>query len=129
MLSELGAKTFYDSFANDNTPENITSYIRESFSPELQFNELSDPYNVFLVAEVENMPVGYVQLVMESKDESIKGTKPMEIRRIYAVQEFIGRGVGKALMSASIQEAKQRGCDCIWLGVWEKNQRAIDFYQ
>jgi ribosomal protein S18 acetylase RimI-like enzyme len=53
----------------------------------------------------------------------------MELRRIYAVQEFIGKGVGKELMYRSIHEARQRDCDVIWLGVWEKNQRAIDFYK
>lgn len=129
MLSELGANTFYDAFAKDNTPENIDSYIKESFSPEIQLNELSQPKMIFLIAESENIPVGYAQLILDSRDESIKGTKPMEIRRIYASQEYIGKGVGKELMSASMREAKQRGCNCIWLGVWEKNQRAIDFYR
>ena len=67
--------------------------------------------------------------MINSKDEAIKSTQPLEIRRIYASQEYLGRGVGKELMQATISEAKLRGCDCIWLGVWEKNQRAIDFYE
>ena len=53
----------------------------------------------------------------------------MEIRRIYASQYYLGKGVGKELMQAAISEAQQRGCDCLWLGVWEKNQRAIHFYK
>ena len=129
MLSELGAKTFYDTFAKDNTPENIDLYIKESFSPEIQFNELSEPDVIFLIAESEGIPIGYTQLIMNSKDESINGTRPLEIRRIYASQEYLGKGVGKELMKATISEARQLGCDCVWLGVWEKNQRAIDFYK
>jgi len=129
MLSELGAKTFYDTFANDNTPENIDAYLKASFSPEIQFDELSAFDNIFLIAESESTPIGYAQLIMDSKEESLKGTRSLEIRRIYSSQEYIGKGVGKELMSASIQEAKQRGCDSIWLGVWEKNPRAISFYQ
>ena len=129
MLSELGAKTFYDTFAKDNTPENIEAYLKASFSPEIQFNELSHPENIFLIIESENIPIGYAQLIMNSRDDAINRARPIEIRRIYATQEYFGKGVGKELMQSTIDEAKKRGCDCIWLGVWEKNQRAIDFYE
>jgi ribosomal protein S18 acetylase RimI-like enzyme len=129
MLSALGARTFFDTFAKDNTPENMDGYLRKSFSPEIQFQELSDPDTIFLIAEFEGVPVGYAQLLMNSRDESMRGTRPLEIRRIYASQKYLGKGVGKELMQAIISEARQRGCDCIWLGVWEKNQRAIHFYK
>ena len=129
MLSKLGAKTFYDTFAKENTPENINLYIKKSFSTEIQLNELSRHDIIFLIAEAEDEPVGYAKLKIDSHDEAVKGTKVMEIERIYASQEYIGRGVGKELMKACINEARQRGCDSIWLGVWEKNQRAIDFYK
>ena len=129
MLSELGAETFYDTFAKDNTPENIDAYLKKSFSPEIQFKELSEPDIIFIIVESEGTAIGYAQLIMNSKDKAIHRTKPLEIRRIYASQEYLGKGVGKALMEATISEAGQRGCDCVWLGVWEKNQRAIDFYK
>ena len=129
MLSELGAKTFYDTFAKDNTQENIAAYIKRSFSSEIQFSELSEPDAIFLIAESECIAIGYAQLIMNSKDEAIKCTRPVEIRRIYASQEYLGKGVGKELMKATIREARQRGCECVWLRVWEKNQRAIDFYK
>jgi len=129
MLSELGARTFYDTFAEANTPENMDAYLKRSFSLEIQFKELSQPDIIFLIAEFEEIPIGYAQLILNSKDEAIKGTRPLEIRRIYVSQEYLGKGVGKELMQATISEARQRGCDCIWLGVWEKNQSAIDFYR
>jgi len=129
MLSELGARTFYDTFAEANTPENMNAYLKRSFSLEIQFKELSQPDIIFLIAEFEKIPIGYAQLILNSKDEAIKGTRPLEIRRIYVSQEYLGKGVGKELMQATISEARQRGCDCIWLGVWEKNQTAIDFYR
>ncbi len=129
LLSELGARTFYDTFAKDNTPENITAYLKSSFSPEIQRKELAEPDVIFLITEYEGTPIGYAQLILDSKDEVIKGFQPLEIRRIYASQEHLGKGVGKELMQATIREAQQRNCDCIWLGVWEKNQRAIDFYK
>lgn len=129
MLSELGARTFYETFAKDNTAENMSAYLKASFSPDIQFVELSAVNNIFLIAEVENTPVGFAQLVLNSREGTLNGVRPMEIRRIYAVQEYLGKGVGSELMSACIQEARQKGCDSIWLGVWEKNQRAIAFYK
>jgi diamine N-acetyltransferase len=129
MLSELGAKTFYDTFAQENTRENMDAYLKNSFSPEIQIKELSEPDAVFLIAESDGTPIGYAHLILKSKDESIHGDKPLEIRRIYTSHEYLGKGVGKELMHAVVREARQRGCDCIWLGVWEKNQRAIDFYK
>ena len=129
ILFELGARTFYDTFTQDNTPEDMDAYLKKSFSPEIQFNELSQPDVIFLIAESESIPVGYAQLILNSKDESTKGARPLELRRIYASREYIGKGVGKQLMKATISEARQRDCDCIWLGVWQKNQRAIDFYK
>jgi diamine N-acetyltransferase len=129
MLAKLGAKTFFDTFAKDNTPENMALYLRNSFSPEIQFNELSAPENIFLIVQAQNIPIGFAQLMLNSTDEAVQGVQTVELRRIYAVQEYIGRGVGKELMNAAIREAKQRGCDSIWLGVWEKNPRAIEFYK
>src|SRR5687768_4164176 len=129
LLSELGAKTFFDTFAKDNTPENIKQHLESSFSPEIQLNELSQPNTTFLIAEDNDTAIGYAQLLLDSQEQFIKGRKPLEIRRIYASQEYIGTGVGKELMKASLTEAAERGCDCVWLGVWEKNPRAIDFYK
>jgi GNAT superfamily N-acetyltransferase len=129
MLAELGTKTFSDTFAKDNTPENMAAYLKRTFSPEIQLAELSSLNNIFLIAESESQPIGYAQLIVDSKEEIITGIKPLEIRQIYATQEYIGKGVGKALMQAAIHEAEQRGCDSIWLGVWEKNPRAIEFYK
>jgi len=129
MLSELGARTFYETFAKDNTPENMDLHLKESFSPEIQLEELSAPNTIFLIVEAESIPLGYAQLLMDSRDESLTGSKPLEIRRIYVAQEYVGKGIGKELMKAAIDEARRRNCDCVWLGVWEKNQRAIDFYR
>src|SRR5687768_4239738 len=70
ILAELGARTFYDTFTKDNTPENMDAYLKESFSPEIQFNELSEPDVIFLIAESEGISIGYAQLMMNSKDES-----------------------------------------------------------
>jgi GNAT superfamily N-acetyltransferase len=129
LLAELAARTFYETFAKDNTPENMAEHLKSSYSPEIQLAELTTPGHLFLIAEEADTPIGFAHLILGSTEEAVSGAKPLEVRRIYVAQNQIGKGIGKALMQATIHEASQRNCDCIWLGVWEKNPRAMAFYQ
>jgi ribosomal protein S18 acetylase RimI-like enzyme len=129
LLAEMGAQTFSAAFGPYNTPEDIALYIRNSFSPEIQAAELSDPASLFLIAEVDRRPVGYARLYEGEQPSAITGSHPIEIVRFYARPNWIGRGVGAALMRACLREAGARGCDTIWLDVWEENKRAIAFYE
>lgn len=128
LLAEVGAETFYDTFAVENTPENMTAYLAESFSPERQARELADPASRFLIVEAEGLTVGYARLTFGQAPSAIVGQRPMEIARFYARKGWIGRGVGARLMKACFREAEDAGCDVIWLDVWERNLRAIAFY-
>jgi ribosomal protein S18 acetylase RimI-like enzyme len=127
-LAELGRRTFYDSFARDNTPEDMAAYLAASFSPEKQAAELADPQTSFLIAEVDGGAVGYARLRLGEPPAAITGRRTVEIVRFYSVIDWIGRGVGAALMSACFRLAGEMGCDTIWLDVWEQNPRAIAFY-
>jgi len=129
LLAEVGARTFYDSFAADNTPENMAAYLAASFSPEKQASELSEPGTVFLIAEVEGTTAGYAKLRASPSLPGITGERPLELVRIYSLKEWIGNGIGPALMQACLQEAEKRGCDTLWLDVWEQNVRARAFYR
>lgn len=129
LLAQLAAKTFYETFAKDNTAENMAAHLESSYSPELQLAELTTPGHTFLIAEEAGKAIGFTHLILGSTEPVISGVRPLEVHRIYVSQEYIGTGTGKALMQASIQEATNNHCDCVWLGVWEKNPRAIAFYQ
>jgi len=129
LLAELGRKTFYDSFIEYNTPEDMEKYLSEHYSTIIQMSEIKDPDTIFLIAEQDGVAIGYVKLKGQSKGEGVSGTNPMELQRIYSIREYIGKGIGPELMKEAIREAKKRGFNCLWLGVWEKNERAIKFYE
>jgi len=129
LLAELGARTFRDTFGPDNTPEDMAAYSSAAFGPRQQAAELADTGTVFLIAEAEGETVGYARMKQGPAPECIAGALTIEIVRLYAVKAWIGRGVGAALMRGCLVQAQQRGCDVIWLDVWEKNQRAIAFYR
>jgi GNAT superfamily N-acetyltransferase len=107
----------------------MSAYLAASFSPDRQAAELADPRSVFLIAELGGEVVGYARLKEGQAPESIQGLRLIEIVRFYARKEWIGRGVGAALMGACLEEAEKRGCDVIWLDVWDHNPRAQAFYR
>jgi ribosomal protein S18 acetylase RimI-like enzyme len=129
LLAELGAETFIDSFAADNTPKNLTCYLTAAFSPEKLAQELADPASTFLIAENDGAVVGYARLKSGHAPDSVSGSKPMEIARFYARKSWIRKGVGIRLMKACLGEAEKAGCDVVWLGVWKRNLKAIAFYR
>lgn len=129
MLSALGRETFADSFGADNYPQDMADYLQQSFSPKIQALEMAEPSSCFLIARAGRQPVGYSRLVEAPAPACINAPRPIKIERFYAHKQWIGCGVGAALMRACIAEANARACDAIWLGVWEKNDRAIRFYR
>ena len=52
----------------------------------------------------------------------------MELKRLYVARAWHGQGVAQALMDAALDTARARGAQTLWLGVWERNPRAVAFY-
>ena len=118
-------------YEKDNVPADVESYIRDSFRADRLGDELANPDNLFLLAclEESDPPLGYAKLRTGTMDPSIKGPHPVELERIYVDHAAIGRGVGAALMRAVLDAARRLGHQTLWLGVWERNARAIAFYK
>lgn len=129
LLAELGARTFSETFAADNTQKNMTVYLRSSFSAEKQAEELADSLSLFLIAEADGVALGYAMLRWGEAEKDVTGNNPIEIVRLYVSQDSVGTGLGAALMEACIREARIGGHETLWLGVWEHNTRARAFYR
>ncbi len=129
LLVELGARTFSETFAADNTPEDMAAYLPSAFGPAQQAAELADPHCLFHIAETNGVAVGYAMLRSGNVLDGVTSNKPIELVRLYVSRESLGSGAGAALMQACIGQAKQRGYKTLWLGVWEHNHRARAFYR
>ncbi len=128
LLAELGARTFAETFAADNSPENMAAYLTTAFNPTQQTAELADPLASFHIAEADGVALGYAMLRSGNVPEQVTGAEPIELVRLYVSQESLGSGVGAALMQACVERAQRAGYDTLWLGVWENNTRAQAFY-
>lgn len=132
QLADLGRQTFHEAFAAQNTPDDMAQYLAETFAPGKQLVELQDNDTIFFLAQMQQEPVGYAKLHLRSGLGAEPGTdvsQRAEIQRLYVLEDWIGTGLGATLMRRCLDEARQRGCRAVVLGVWEKNQRAIEFYR
>lgn len=128
-LQKIGRLTFYETFASDNTVENMNKYLDEAFSFTKLATELSDNNAEFYFATIDNKVLGYLKLNFGQSQTELQDNKAVEIERIYVLKEYHGKGVGQLLYDQAIKIARQKNADYVWLGVWEKNPRAINFYK
>jgi GNAT superfamily N-acetyltransferase len=136
-LSAFAATVFRETFAPDNDPMDMQSYLTDAFTPEKQAAEIADGSCVCLIAEVGETLVGYALLRVEARDQrdpfeaqpvERPVAMPVELQRFYVEHAWHGRGIASRLMAACVDAARTAGGATMWLGVWERNARAIRFY-
>jgi ribosomal protein S18 acetylase RimI-like enzyme len=128
-LQSIGRQTFYETFSAKNTEENMKIYLKEVFSTDKLIDELNNENVEFYFAISENSVIGYLKLNFGAAQTELKNDKAIEIERIYVLKEFHGKKVGQILFEKAIEIANQKNAEYIWLGVWEENTRAINFYK
>lgn len=107
----------------------MQKYLEEGFTFEKLTSELLSPNSKFYFASFENKVIGYLKLNFGQSQTELKDDKALEIERIYVLNEYHGKKVGQILYDKAIEIAKHKKADYIWLGVWEENPRAINFYK
>ena len=128
-LQKIGRQTFFETFSESNSEENMRKYLNEGFSIEKLTTELTDTNAEFYFAVFDEEVIGYLKLNFGDSQTELKDNKALEIERIYVSKEFHGKSVGQLLYDKAIEVAKQNNVDYVWLGVWEENPRAISFYK
>jgi len=127
-LAKLCSETFYESYYKQNTPENMQVYINTHFGSESIAAELKNEETTLFIAYDDQKMIGYVKLEIINSTYMPEG-KGCEISRYYVVKEFQQLKVGSKLMNISEKFAFENRCNYIWLGVWQKNERAIEIYK
>lgn len=129
QLQKISRQTFYETFSSGNTEENMKKYLEEVFSIENLTAELNNENSEFYFAELDDNIIGYLKLNSGQSQTELKENKALEIERIYVLKEFYGKNVGQLLYEKAMQIARQTDADYVWLGVWNENPRAINFYK
>ena len=129
LLSQLGARTFSEAFGRFIPPIDLDSYISATYNPARQMDELANPSRKFLIAEQNGIASGYAMLYAHEALPEVAGENPIELERLYLLQDSIGHGLGFLLMTECIKKSRCCSHKAMWLQVWEQNERAISFYR
>jgi diamine N-acetyltransferase len=127
-LAAFAARTFAETFAADNDAADMQAHVARAYGIPQQTAELTDPEMATLLAEQAERLVGYAQLRRGTSPACVVVDQPIELLRFYVDRAAHGTGVAPALMAAVQDAAHAAGARHLWLGVWERNPRAIRFY-
>jgi diamine N-acetyltransferase len=128
-LSALEARTFRDTYAAFNTPENMAAHLAATFSPDRQREEIETPGSFIVLTQQEEVLIAYAHVVRAIVPPQVGDAHALEIKRFYVDRAWHGCGVAQRLMNKTIVSAAERGAATVWLTVWNQNPRAIAFYR
>lgn len=129
QLKEISYSTYYDTFVQFNTLENMNAYLDSAYNIDKLRLELKDSYSEFYFVYDDDKLAGYMKINDVGAQTDIHDEKSLEVERLYIKKEYHGKGLGKVLMDIAIGIAKNRGKSYMWLGVWENNFNAQRFYK
>lgn len=129
ILQNIGIQTFTETFAEDNTEEAMKKYLEESFNTEKMKSELNNPDSFFYIAWEEDNPIGYLKVNSGKAQTELQDETSLEIERIYVKKSHHGKKVGQLLYNQALETARHLNKSYVWLGVWEENLRALNFYK
>ena len=128
-LQEISYNTFYETFSHMNSEKNMKTYLEKAFNTKRLEKEVLTPFSKFYFLYWDEKLAGYLKINVNEAQTEEMGKEALEIERIYINKEFQKKGLGKFLLNKGIELAKDQGKKNVWLGVWENNLGAIQFYQ
>lgn len=128
-LAALARVTFYEAYDALAQPSDLDAYTTEHYSLTQLEKELVDPLITIWLGLHGAEAVGFLQLAAVAAPPEVKGRKPLKLDRLYLRKSAWGLGLGRRFMELMLRTATERGHDSVWLSVWEKNPRALRFYQ
>ncbi len=128
-LQKISIQTFSETFSDENSEEDMQKYFEKKLNLDQLKTELENPNSEFYFAENNGTVLGYLKLNCKDAQTENVLENAMEIERIYVLKEFLRQKIGQLLFEKSLEIAGNHQCKNIWLGVWEKNERAIKFYE
>lgn len=128
VLQQIGKETFFETFAESNSEEDMKKYLETSFSTAKLTTEFNNPESRFFIVWDTATAVGYLKVNFGNAQTELQDKAALEIERIYVKKDYHGLKVGQLLYEKALEIALQEHKDYVWLAVWEENHRAIRFY-
>jgi len=129
QLQKISKETFLAAFAKDNTAQNIEDYFEKAFSIKALNNQLNNLNSRFYFVYQGPELCAYFKINIGDSQTEIQGMDGLELERIYIYPSFQNQGLGEIILNEVKIKAILENKKYIWLGVWEHNIKAIQFYK
>ena len=128
ILLSIARQTFINNYQHKNKPDNFKAYLDKAFNRAQILKEIKHPESAYYLVWHDNALIAYFKL-NEGSAQTENQPNGLEIERIYIWKAHQGRGLGRQLLNFCLDKAKEKQKAYLWLGVWEKNEAAIAFYE
>ncbi len=129
IIRDFAEYTFRHTYQEKNTPENMEAYCLHAFSVALFQSELSNHEIGYYIAKLDESLIGFIKTLPSAPPESLTFSNPLQLSRIYVHPDYKGQGIGTLLLATAVSIALDNRHDLLWLGVWQENESAIEFYK
>lgn len=128
-IAYFSRKTFLESYGDQASKKDMEKFFKLQFSVKNLMSEVNRSHITILMAYRFHILVGYALMrEVQNPPEINSAVKGIELARLYVDAAFNGTGVGSAIMKECISLARLKNKEMLWLGVWPKSTRAINFY-
>ncbi len=128
-LRRISIETQIDTFAADNDPKHMEAYLQDAYEPVKFEREFYEPGSIYCIAWEGKEPAGFLRLRVTNEAEEFLGKSAIELQRLYVTRNFQGKKIGFMLMQYAINYSREKKFEWLWLGVWERNIKAQEFYK
>ncbi|MFK7925164.1 MAG: N-acetyltransferase family protein [Bacteroidia bacterium] len=130
IIALLARITFTETFGNlFEDRSDLLEYLDHTFEVSKIEMGIAKPQNLFAIAYVNGLPVGYGKLKYNSPSDFVDVFPLCQLQKLYVLQDFLAQKIGYQLQSFLFAQASENGFDNIWLSVLDSNRRAISFYE
>lgn len=127
-ISEIGARTFRETFAHLYDPGDLSDYLAEAHGLTRARADLANPAKALWLVEDGGVAIGYALAGPCDLPHPEVTPRCLELKRIYFVAGQQGSGLGGRLFAEVMAWMERDGPRDLWLGVWSENFGAQRFY-
>mgnify|MGYP000176570411 FL=1 len=127
-LAALSIEVWLGTYLRRGVNGFFAGYVFSELTPTRMAEHLQRESETFIVSQNAEGIDGFIRLTQGNRPPAGTGSA-LEIATLYVQPRHHGRGLGKALLLAGLQQAQERGAPHPWLTTNAKNTNAINFYQ
>jgi len=127
-LSVLYQQVYIQTYGTEGVSDEFANFITKQFAPERLLDIIiKNPGNIIVATYGDNL-VGVAEVEFEKKCPVGNILAP-ELNKLYILEWFCGKGVGRMLLNEAEKLVLSRGMQQLWLWVLGTNERAVSFYE